>query len=385
MKNNKIEKSILRYLNGAASRNDLDVLNEWIKDPLHLEKFKDYLKTHFAINLGMNNQDITKMKESLLKEIRNEKQKFRVQRRRNAIFKYAAVLIVMVGLFYYYGDQIFISQESAEIVSGEEMIILERENGEVEVLQNDGSIILTDNNGNTIGKQNGEELIYAKKKSATELVYNTLKIPYGKQLKIKLSDGTKIMLNAGSEFKYPVNFIDGKKRQVFLEGEAYFDVAHDSLHPFVVAANSLNIQVLGTKFNVANYREDISTEVVLVGGSVLLKSDHSEEEGTLLAPGQKGIFKKSENKIQTKEVNTSIYTSWTDGLVVFRKAPFQNIVKKLERHYNVKIHNTNADLAKEKFNATIDVESESLEQVLEYFNRIYGIDYRIINNEINIK
>ena len=217
-------------------------------------------------------------------------------------------------------------------------------------------------------------------------MYNTLKIPYGKQLKVALSDGTKVMLNAGSEFRYPVNFIKGKKREVFLQGEAYFDVAHDARHPFVVEANALDIQVLGTKFNVANYKEDVSTEVVLVDGSVMLQSntETAEKSQTILSPGFKGIFKKSEKTIETKEVNTAIYTAWTDGFVVFREAPFQNILKKLERHYNVKIRNTNTTLANERFNATIDVENDTIDQVLEYFNKIYDIDYTIINNEVII-
>ena len=135
-----------------------------------------------------------------------------------------------------------------------------------------------------------------------------------------------------------------------------------------------------------NYKEDVSTEVVLVDGSVMLQSntETAEKSQTILSPGFKGIFKKSEKTIETKEVNTAIYTAWTDGFVVFREAPFQNILKKLERHYNVKIRNTNTTLANERFNATIDVENDTIDQVLEYFNKIYDIDYTIINNEVII-
>lgn len=387
MSQKNIENSLLKYLNGNANSEDLDILNAWIQMPENETMFKQYLKTHFAIYIGMNKPDSDKMKKRLLQEIRNDKQRIRKQQMQTYM-KYAAVLIVILGIGFLLQDKFIPQPEQPAIVVNEDVITLEDAKGEVTVLEEDGNLIINDEKGKKVGEQKGQELVYTNtSKKEAKLVYNTLTIPYGKQLKVALSDGTKVMLNSGSTFKYPVNFIKGKKRKVFLQGEAFFDVAHDKAHPFIVEANSLDIEVLGTTFNVANYSEDLTTEVVLVDGSVKLEANKDPEntEHTILTPGHKGIFEKEAQNIETKEVNTSIYTAWTNGYVVFRELPFDNILKKLERFYNVKIINTNAELGKEKFNATIDVENEDIEMVLEYFNKLYDIQFEVINNEVVIQ
>lgn len=387
MSQNNIENSLLKYLNGNAKSENLDILNAWIQMPENEAMFKQYLKTHFAIYIGMNKPDSDKMKKRLLQEIRNDKQRIRKQQMQT-FMKYAAVLIVILGIGFLLQDKFIPQPEQPAIVVNEDVITLEDAKGEVTVLEEDGNLIINDEKGEKVGEQKGQELVYTNtSKKEAKLVYNTLTIPYGKQLKVALSDGTKVMLNSGSTFKYPVNFINGKNRKVFLQGEAFFDVAHDKAHPFIVEANSLDIEVLGTTFNVANYSEDLTTEVVLVDGSVKLEANEDPEntEQTILTPGHKGIFEKEAQYIETKEVNTSIYIAWTNGYVVFRESPFDNILKKLERFYNVKIINTNAELGKEKFNATIDVENEDIEMVLEYFNKLYDIQFEVINNEVVIQ
>ena len=384
MEDKEIELSLLRYLNGAAKKDDLAILNEWIKDPKNNKVFKQYLKTHFAIFLGMNNQDVSKMKNNLIEQIRADKKRVR-KHKRMVFLKYAAVFILLLTCFHFYRDQIFTESQNENVVVGDDKIILENADGNIEILDNDGQIAIKDNNGLVIGKQVGNQLVYTKNDSKNEIAYNTLKIPYGRQLKVVLSDGSEVMLNAGSTFKYPVNFIEGKNRKVFLEGEAFFEVTKDSLHPFIVSANDLDIKVLGTEFNVLNYSEDINTEVVLVGGSVVLNSPGNIKEEVKLSPGQKGTFLKEDKNIGVEEVNISLYTGWVDGIVVFRETTFENITKKLERHFNIKINNTNSKIAKEKFNATIDLKKENINQILEYFKKIYEIEYEVKNNEVIIK
>ena len=94
---------------------------------------------------------------------------------------------------------------------------------------------------------------------------------------------------------------------------------------------------------------------------------------------------KEDKNIGVEEVNISLYTGWVDGIVVFRETTFENITKKLERHFNIKINNTNSKIAKEKFNATIDLKKENINQILEYFKKIYEIEYEVKNNEVIIK
>ena len=381
----KMENLIVKFLNQSSNSEDLDVLNGWIEDEENQLIFKDFIKTHFAITLAMNDSDIDKIKEVLQKEIRKEKQGFK-GRRFLSIMKYAAIAIFFIGVGIFWQQGIYEKSENNIIVPRTDAITLELENGNVEVISEDGSSQVMDSKGKVVGVHQGNRLVY-EEGADVKLVYSILRVPNGKQFNVVLSDGTNVHLNSGSSIKYPISFLKGQQRQVILSGEAFFDVAHDKEHPFVVNAQELNIKVYGTKFNVSNYQEDSNTEVVLVDGSVSLMESNgaiSKNREVLLEPGFMGVFNKAGNNISTEEVNTAIYTSWMNGNLVFRNVSFENILQKLERHYNVVIINNNEKLAAETFNATIETKHETIEQVFNYFNKVYQIKYQIIENKIII-
>ncbi|WP_125718811.1 FecR family protein [Flavobacterium ustbae] len=298
----------------------------------------------------------------------------------------AASVIVLLGIGFFYKQNIADKpvEEKFDFKSSE--IVLQLENGETQIISEQNSSQVKDAKGNIIGNQNGDKLVYENSANPEKLIYNTIKIPYGKKFRLQLSDGTFVHLNSGTTLKYPVKFIAGENRQVFLEGEAFFDVAKDKKHPFIVNADELNVRVLGTHFNVSNYPEDVATDVVLVEGSVGMygyKQDFDASKNTILKPGFKGSFNKQNATISTKAVITDIYTSWINGGLTFRNMTFKNIITKLERRYNVTIINKNEKLANEKFNASF--KEESIENVMSYFNDIHGINYTIKNNQILIK
>lgn len=378
----KIEIIIIKYFSQSANMSDLDILNKWIESPENQEIFQEYVKTHFAITLAMNEPDIKAVRKALLKEIRTEKKKVRTYRLR-AIMKYAAIAIIFLGIGFLAQKNFFNeSNDKQIIVPRKDEITLKLGNGNVKIIAADGSSKVYDANGKVVGQQNGKDLVYSGSGEASKLIYNTLSIPNGKRFNITLSDGTIVHLNAGSSITFPVQFLKNKIRKVFLSGEAFFEVAHDKKNAFVVNANKLDVQVYGTKFNVNNYQEDDETDVVLVEGSVSLSSENKNE--FFLNPGYKGTFNKEDKKISNEKVNTSLYTSWMTGNLVFRNEPFENIIKKLERHYNVKIINNNNNLAHETFNATIETDHESIEQVFNYFKKVYQINYSIVENKIII-
>lgn len=382
----EIEKLIIKFLNRSSNTKDLDVLNNWIGEEGNYAIFKDYVKTHYAITLAMNDPDINKLREQLQKEIRRDKNVFYGRRYAPAL-KYAAIAIIFLGIGLLIKSDIFINTPKEAIQPRLEAIQLVLDNGEIEIISEKGTSLVKDSKGKVIGSRNGNKLVYQGVNKIKDLSFNTLSVPNGKQFTITLSDGTNVHLNAGSSLRYPVSFIKGKKRQVFLMGEGYFDVAHSDQNPFVVNAQNLDILVHGTKFNVSNYPEDRDTEVVLLDGSVSLSesSDSKEErEEVFLKPGFKGVYNKSGSNISKQEVNTSIYTSWMKGNLVFRDVAFENIIQKLERHYNVVIINNNAKLATETFNATIETKHETIEQVFNYFNKVYQIEYQILDNKIII-
>ncbi|PWB26663.1 FecR family protein [Flavobacterium sp. HTF] len=299
----------------------------------------------------------------------------------------AASILILLGVgFTAYKQNFFNKPAETKFDIKSTDIVLQLENGNVQIISEDHSVQVRDSKGNIVGNQNGNKLVYETDSDTEKISYNTLKIPYGKKFELQLSDGTLVHLNAGTTLKYPVKFIAGENRQVFLDGEAFFDVAKDKKHPFIVNADNLNVRVLGTHFNVSNYPEDASTDVVLVEGSIGMynrNEDFDLTKNTILKPGFKGSFQKANSQISTKPVLTDIYTSWINGGLTFRNMTFKNIITKLERRYNVTIINKNEKLANEKFNASF--KEESIENVMSYFNDIHGINYTIKNNQILIK
>ncbi|WP_026727130.1 FecR family protein [Flavobacterium denitrificans] len=298
----------------------------------------------------------------------------------------AASVVVLLGIGFFYKQNLVTKPAEKEFDFKSTDIVLQLENGDIQVISEKNSSIVKDAKGNIVGNQTGDKLVYENSSNPEKLVYNTIKIPYGKKFRLQLSDGTFVHLNSGTTLRYPIKFIAGENRQVFLDGEAFFDVAKDKKHPFIVNADNLNVRVLGTHFNVSNYPEDALTDVVLVEGSVGMyesKEQFDASKNIILKPGFKGSFNKENAKISTKAVLTDIYTSWINGGLTFRNMTFKNIITKLERRYNVTIVNKNEKLANEKFNASF--KEESIENVMSYFNDIHGINYTIKDNQILIK
>lgn len=298
----------------------------------------------------------------------------------------AASVVVLLGIGFVYQKGNFKTKPEQKFDFKSTDIVLQLENGNTQIISENNKVEVRDADGNVVGNQDGDKIVYDDNSDLETVTYNTIKIPYGKKFKLQLSDGTLVHLNSGTTLKYPVKFIAGENRQVFLDGEAFFDVAKDKKHPFIVNADALNIRVLGTHFNVSNYPEDTATDVVLVEGSVGMYRSNEEfdaAKNTILKPGYKGSFNRENAFISTKPVITDIYTSWINGGLTFRNMTFKNIITKLERRYNVTIINKNEKLANEKFNASFS--DESIEKVMSYFNDIHGINYTIKNNQILIK
>ena len=333
-----------------------------------------------------NAREIDKGKEQtwkkILKEI-NPTPKFNYFK----IFsRVAAVFIGFIGIAYflYINKPATIIQEHS--IANEE-IVLKLSNGETQIITSNGQNKIIDQKGEVIGAQIGKKINYQNNSEtiSKELVYNELNVPYGKTFALILSDGTEVHLNAGTTLKYPVNFLNGQNRQVFLTGEAFFKVSKDIEHPFIVESNDLNIRVLGTSFNVSSYSENKNISTVLVEGAVRLYGKdelYSEEKSKLLQPGKKAEWDKENQKITIQKVNTSFYTSWIDGTLVIEKLRFPEIIKRLERHYNIKIINNNKELDNQVFTATFQV--ENIQEVLESFKANYSFKYIIEKDTITI-
>ena len=379
----KSERLIVKFITNQASKEEIETLTEWLKEEKNQIVFKDFVKTNYAIDTAMYTFDSTEVKKQLTERIQKENNVFQ-KRRFSSYYKYVAILILILGGFYFYQNSNLFHAKENVIVPREDDIVLQSGNESAETINISETRDVTDKDGKVIGKQEKNRLVYFNTNSNQKMIYNTLKIPYGKKFEVQLSDGTIVYLNAGTSLRYPVQFAKNQSRQVYLTGEAFFEVSKDKAHPFTVNAQEVSVEVLGTKFNVNSYIEDVSTNVVLVEGKVSLYKDKKTAENQVyLTPGLKGSNIRGQQKIITESVNTDYYTAWVTGSLVFKNASFDAIIKTLERRYNVTVINKNKILGKEIFNARFD--NEPIEVVLKYFSDSYAIDYKINEDQITIK
>ena len=165
----------------------------------------------------------------------------------------------------------------------------------------------------------------------------TITTPRGAMYEIVLSDGTKVKLNTDSKLVFPVQF-SGDERVVELNGEAYFDVAHDESHPFIVKSQQITTTVLGTKFDIKSY-EDVSATVTLIEGAVKVENNSKPEDNVTLSPNQNVILTKN-GQLSINYVEASHSIKWTEDLFYFNQTPMMMAMKDMGRWYNVNIEIT---------------------------------------------
>lgn len=236
-------------------------------------------------------------------------------------------------------------------------------------------------------------------------------VPRGSRANLTLPDGSKIWLNAESKLKYSRNF-NNEEREVYLEGEGFFDIVHlESESPFVVRTSGIDIQVLGTSFNVKCYSNEKTIETTLVKGSIELKVPEANRKtpGIKLKENQQATFARSSKKIAVKtlveaEANTSgttvevqkkssvnesgakestaLYTAWKDDKLLFENETFRSLIIKFERWYGVNIELQNKGLEEVKFTGSF--ENETIEQALHALQFAYPFNFEMNKNNVRV-
>ncbi|MGN6297522.1 MAG: FecR family protein [Ginsengibacter sp.] len=186
-----------------------------------------------------------------------------------------------------------------------------------------------------ISKQN-DMLVYNGKMAvnpAMPVTYNTLSTPRGGQYMVVLPDGSKVWLNASSSLHFPTAFV-GNSRQVSLTGEAYFEIAKNREKPFLVSVNGMQVEVLGTHFNINAYQDENSMRTSLLEGSVKITKGAVSD---MLKPGQQAVLRKDDNNIEIKAANMDEVMAWKNGIFQFSGANITTIMKEIGRWYDVDV------------------------------------------------
>lgn len=222
-----------------------------------------------------------------------------------------------------------------------------------------------------------------KRPEPTALSYTQTTTAKGEIREVILQDQTKVILNAGSILIYPESF--GKDRSVFLSGEAIFDVTPSKEHSFIVKTSDVSVRVYGTKFNVRSYFDDKDISVTLCRGAIAAFPNGREEKAVHIIPNQNYTYDKITKSYSTSNVNALESTSWESGDICFSSESIHDIIKTIERKYNVNVYLSTGKYDKAKITARF-VNGESLDELMDVICQIVpGMKYKVDDSNVYIK
>ncbi|MBB6502523.1 FecR family protein [Pedobacter cryoconitis] len=255
----------------------------------------------------------------------------------------AASVLLCAGLGFYGYNNFYAEKQIAkpDIAPGKNGATLTLSNGRNIILSDATDGKLAQEGGVSIRKTANGEIVYdltpvAQDTSITDHKINTLHTARGQQYQVRLPDGTNVWLNAASSLAYPTSLKGAAQRVVELNGEAYFEVAKDKKHPFIVKANQQRVEVLGTHFNISCYNDEPAVKTTLLEGSVKVLNLKSSVSGTL-KPGQQSVIRFSDNLLQVRNVDTEEAVAWQKGEFSFDEERLESVMKKISRWYNVEV------------------------------------------------
>lgn len=326
----KIADLIVAFIKGEISREELEVLDEWMDEAEENKALFVSFMDEVVFEEEKKWYDNERL-EAIFTDIKARKRKLQ---RRQHIRWYAAaaacVAIVFSVFIFNHREEAPVVADASTISVGKQMAYLLLSSGEKVVLQEHlRDTITTGESHRQIILDNGKvEIENTPGDTVVDEEYHTMEVPRGAEYNLTLSDGTKVWLNADTRLKFPTHFNSGK-RYVELTGEAYFQVSRDETRPFIVHSGDIDVRVLGTEFCIRNYT-DKATLATLVKGSVEV-TDFAGRQ-MILKPGQQTVTANGYTSV--RDVETIYYTSWKDGYFIFENTPLEEIMEELSLWYD---------------------------------------------------
>lgn len=365
-----------------------DELREWqaiVEDPRNEKLIQEIMDRHFQEQIPSKDHQAESdlaferfRREVLLPESKQNTKTINRTFQMNWL-KYAAILTVLLGFAITVKRMttsknetipLLTETKSADIQAGSTQAILRSNNGEVLRLGERSDLRFTD----------GEILVENKTiRKVQKEIWHTLETPRASEYRMILSDGTRVFLNAGSKLYFPAEF-STNSREVRLEGEAFFEVAHDAKKPFHVTIENQRIEVLGTSFNINSYEKN-SIKTTLITGRVKINTPNAE---LLLEPGQQALS--IGNKLTKHNIDVNDEIAWTQARIAFSKKTIKQIAMQIERWYDVKfVFDANLnDVEKKTFSGNI-ARTSNLSEVLKIFTLTNAINYKIEGRTVYVK
>ncbi len=294
---------------------------------------------------------------------------------------YAAAAILVLATLWFFNHKSQDKPTPVTVQGQPNNILLPDYNSALLTLADGREIVLNEKNKGLLAQETGVKitqsadgsLLYeaVRGEKSDKVTYNTFKTPRGNTYQILLPDGTKVWLNAASTLRYPVAFT-GNERRVTLNGEAYFEVAHNPQQPFYVDAGGSTIRVLGTHFNVYAYENEQQLKATLVEGAVNLSKDG---QTVLLKPNQQATIDKSTGKIIRTEIDVWNALAWKNGYFRFEKASLEDIFTAISRWYDIESVEYQGKFDN-RFTGTFQ-RSKNVSELFRYLEKLAPIHFEI--------
>lgn len=380
-----IAQLILKSFRESLTDSESEELDSWLSaSPRNRESYELWKQSDLTEKKNLINQ---LHPESSWQQLEN-KLHFKKRPIYFRVLKYvaAALIIITAGILMhnrFSQDSTPLLAETSNPVPGTAKAVLILESGEQMELANGQNLYLRKdsciqlNNNNNILKVE----ISGLQKNLPES-YSTLSVPKGGEYQLVLSDGSKIWLNSDTKLRFPDRF-NGNQRVVYLEGEAYFEVAPNTQMPFIVSVRNMKVEVLGTKFDVKAYKEDRMIYTTLLSGCVET-SNLQSGQSVILHPNEQCLFDATKQQMKKRFVDAATFIGWKDGRFIFENEPLEEIMKQLCRWYNVEVTYQNPELAKYCFTGNTG-RFDQLSSLLYLIEKTYPISFSINGNSIEVR
>ncbi len=369
-----IDNLLSRILEGSASNQDILQFSEWIKDyqnEVYFDRFKEMWHVSVDASYKLSNQ-ANQDPDRFVAYIRKSKQKDKIWRGVTISLSAAAVIMLFFSVTQYLST--FSGNSKAT-----DLKALNYSKDSVRVELNNGTLVKNLKSETTaitnIGDKIAEQVEEPQTQTPQAKVYNTVTTPAGERVAMVLSDGTVVYLTSNSYLKYPSRF-DKDKREVSLVGRAYFEVKKSKI-PFFVKTSDMNVEVLGTSFDVESRYSGTSSSVILVEGSVKV---HADGRTKVIYPDEQISLQRDTKEITVKSVDSKLMTMWKDGVLIVHGQTFTELVESLSSWYGVQIIDHTNVSKYERFNGRFD--REDIEAAIRAVCISANIKYKIEDGKL---
>lgn len=375
---------IWKSLHSGLDASEQQLLDEWLRESSSHRDY--YSKAEQFYRQGSSNPkaDPERAWQAFGERERSSRRKKFIQKLGIAA-SVALLLAASASVFYLQ------TKAPTQLATSEQHSLMQPGVGKATLFLDDGRIFELNNAGSTAIQTEGVDisntengLAYAASSSeSTNLNYSILRVPRGGEYVLTLPDGTHVWMNSESSIRFPIRFAS-HERKVELQGQAYFEVAHDNDRPFLVWSGNQQIQVLGTQFDLKAYQNDETMTTTLVRGRVRINLKNNPEVQQILSPNEQCTFNKTDNSLTKRKIETMSFVSWRSGQLMFENEELGEIMKSLSRWYDVEVVFASERARHMRFTGTL-MRYDDISEVVNKIAKTNEIKIHVNENRIRVE